>query len=156
MRQVQIRLVNVARTTPLRQSSIDRPCHVEKEENLWTLYIQHEFGGRKNQGVLVKAVNEIMDGCLKEMLELAGMLSCDSPSEIPGLLNVHNVAIDHNEESEELGHLVPNIYHYLMIQNPLCHFEEGTRVAYGKDEGKIDRYIDIDKLFIYHAKKGEP
>jgi HEPN domain-containing protein len=135
MSEVQIHLVNVETKTPLPQSKIERTCHVEKQENSWTLYIQHDFGGRKNHSIFAKAVNEIMDGCLNEIGELSDMLSCDSPSQIPDVLNDHNVAIDHNEESEQLGHLVPNVYHYLMIQNPLCDFEEGTRVAYGKDEG---------------------
>jgi hypothetical protein len=139
MSQVQIHLVNAESKKPLPDSKIERTCHVEKQENSWTLYIQHEFGGRQNQGIFAKAVNEIMDGCLKEVVELTDMLSCGSPSEIPGMLNDHNVKIDCNEESEELGQPVPNVYHYLMIQNPLCHFEEGTRVAYGKDKGNIDK-----------------
>ena len=139
MSQVQIHLVNVATKTPLSQSSIERTCHVQKEENSWTLYIQHEFGGRKNHAIFAKVVNEIMGGCLKEIGELSDMLSCDSSSQIPGVLNDHNVAPDYNEESEQLGQPVPNVYHYLMIQNPLCDFEQGTCVGYGKDEGKIGK-----------------
>ena len=135
MSRVQIHLVNVKTKTPILQSKVDRTCHVEKQDNSWTLYIQHEFGGRKNHAIFAKAVNDIMDGCLNEIGTLSDMLSCDSPSQIPGVLNDHDVAIDYNEESEQLGQAVPNVYHYLMIQNPLCDFEEGDRVAYGEDEG---------------------
>ena len=139
MRQVQIHLVNVATNKALPLSKADRTCHVEKQENSWTLYIQHDYGGRKHHALAAKAVNEIMDGCLKEIGELSDMLSCDSPSQIPDVLNAHNVTPDYSEEGEQLGLFVPNVYHYLMIQNPLCNFKEGDRVAYGGDQGKIDR-----------------
>ena len=138
MSRIQINLVNVETNAPLSGKEIERSCHVEKNENSWILYIQHDFGGRKNHAIFAKAVNEIMDGCLKEIGELSDMLSCDSPSQIPGVLDDHNVAIDHDEESEPLGQPVPNVLHYLMNQYPLCNFEEGTRVAYGQDEGKIN------------------
>ena len=145
MRQVKIHFVNVATNRALPNSSEERSCHVEKLDDSWILYIKHEFGGRKNQGVLAKAVNEIMDGCLKEVLELSDMLSCDSPSQIPVVLNDHNIAADYSEGSEQLGQLVPDVYHYLIIQNPLCVFEEGEHVAYGKNEGKIDAcYINCN------------
>jgi hypothetical protein len=142
MRQVQIHLVNAESKQPLPDSASVKTCQVEKQENSWTLYIQHEFGGRKHHAIFAKAVNEIMDGCLKEIGELSDMLSCDSPSQIADVLNAHNVAPDYNEESEQLGQPVPNVYHYLMIQNPLCHFKEGTRVAYG-NEGKTLRIFDV-------------
>jgi HEPN domain-containing protein len=135
MKRVQTHLVNVETKTPIPQSKVNRTCHVEKQDNSWTLYIQHEFGGRKNHAIFAKAVNDIMDGCLNEIGGLSDMLSCDSPSQIPDVLNDHDVAIDYNEESEQFGQAVPNVYHYLMIQNPLCDFEEGDRVAYGEDEG---------------------
>ena len=135
MEQVQIHLVNVLTNEPLPQSSVDRSCHVEKEENSWTLFIQHEFGRRKNHSIFAKAVNEIMDGCLEQTAELSDMLSCDSPSQIPGVLNDHDVAIDYNEENEQFGLPVPDVYHYLIIQKPLCNYEEGARVAYDEDGG---------------------
>ena len=47
MKQVHIHLVNMETNMPLQQSNIDRTCHVEKQEDSWTLYIQHDFGGRK-------------------------------------------------------------------------------------------------------------
>ena len=140
MSRVQIHLVNVRSKIALPQSSTERACHVQKEENSWILYIQHDFGGRKNHAIFAKAVNEIMDGCLKEIGELSDMLSCDSPSQIPGVLNDHNVAPDYSEESELLGQPVPNVYYYLMIQNPLCNFEQGAHIAYGKYEGKTNKY----------------
>ena len=135
MRRVEIHLVTVATSTPIPESKVNRSCHFEKQDDSWTLYIQHEFGGRKNHAMLAKAVNEMMDECLKGIGELSDMLSCDSPSQIPDVLDDHNVAPDHSEESEQLGQLVPNVYHYLMIQNPLCDFAEGAYVAYGVDEG---------------------
>ena len=135
MRRVEIHLVTVATSTPIPQSKVKRSCHFEKQDDSWTLYIQHEFGGRKNHGIFAKAVNEIMDECLKGTGELSDMLMCDSPSQIPGVLDDYNVAPDYSEESEQLGQLVPNVYHYLMIQNPLCDFAEGAYVAYGVDEG---------------------
>jgi HEPN domain-containing protein len=146
MSQVQIHLVNVKTKTPLPQSKIERTCHVEKQQNSWTLYIQHDFGGRKNHSIFAKAVNEIMDGCLNEIGELTDMLSCDSPSQIPDVFNDHNLAIDYYEESEQLGQPVPNVYRYLMIQNPLCDFEEGTRVAYGKEEGGEKDWKDYEQV----------
>ena len=134
MRQVKVQLVDMETKTPLPQSSTERICHVVKEEGSWTLYVQHEFGGRKSQAILAKAVNEIMDNCFEGIGELSDMLSCDTPSQIAEVLNDHNVTIDYHEDSEELGQPVPNVYHFLMIQNPLCQFEEGTRVAYGVDQ----------------------
>ena len=135
MSEIQIHLVNVESEEPLPQSSIERLCHAQKEDNSWILYIQHDLGGIKSYSIVAKAVNEIMDGCLKEIAELSDMLACDSPSQIPSLLDNHNVAPDYSEENELLGQLVPKVCHYLMIQNPLCYFEEGARVAYGEDEG---------------------
>ena len=138
MRQVQTHLVNVATNEPLPLTEADRTCHVEKQENSWTLYIQHDYGGRKHHSLAAKAVNEIMDGCLKGIGELGDMLSCDSPSQIPGVLKAHDVPPDYSEEGgDQLGLTVPNVYHYLMIQNPLCNFKEGDRVAYSGDQGKI-------------------
>ena len=142
MDQVQIHLVNVKTKKPLPQSNIDRMCHVEKQDDLWTLYIQHDFGGRKAHSMFAKLVNEIMDGCLLDISVLSDMLSCDSPSEIPGVLDDHNVAQDYDEEGEELGQSVPSVCHYLIIQNPLCDFKEGDRVVYGVDKGETNRLID--------------
>jgi HEPN domain-containing protein len=135
MSEIQIHLVNVDSKKPLPQSSIQRMCHAQKEDNSWILYIQHDFGGLHCFSIVAKAVNEIMDGCLKETAELNDMLLCDSPSQIPLVLDSHNVPPDYGEENELLGQLVPSVCHYLMIQNPLCYFEEGDRVAYGEDKG---------------------
>ena len=135
MRLVQVRLVHKVSKKALPQSNVVRSCHVEKEKNSWILYIEHEFGGRKNHAIFAKAVNEIMDGCLNDIGALGDILSCDSPSEIPGVLNDHDVTPDYSEESGLLGLLVPSVYHYLMIQNPRCDFDEGARVAYSEDEG---------------------
>ena len=140
MRQVQTHLVNVTTNKPLPLTEADRTCHVEKQENSWTLYVQHDYGGQKHHSLAAKAVNEIMDGCLKGIGELSDILSCDSPSQIPGVLKAHDVAPDYSEEGgDQLGLTVPNVYHYLMIQNPLCNFKEGDQVAYSGDQGKIDR-----------------
>ena len=142
MKQVQIHLVDMETNMPLLQSNIDRTCHVEKQEDSWTLYIQHDFGGRKTHSIFAKLVNEIMDGCLVDTSELSDMLSCDSPSEIPGVLDDHNIAPDYDEEGEQLGQSVPSVCHYLIIQNPLCDFKEGDRVVYGVNKGKANRLID--------------
>ena len=136
MNQIQIHLVNVGKNKPLPNSEVNRTCYAEKHKNSWTLYVQHEFGGIKHLGIFAKTVNEVMDGCLKDTAELTDMLSCDLPSQIAGILNAHDVKIDHHEESELLGKPVPKVLHYLMNQYPLCNFEEGMRVAYGRDEGK--------------------
>ena len=137
MKKIDIHLINVSMEKSLPRSSVERSCHVEKEENSWTLYIQHEFGGKKNHAIFAKAVNEIMDGCLEQVSELTDVLSCDSPSQIPGVLTDHNIAIDHNEEIELLGQSVPNVYHHLMIQKPLCDFKQGDCVAYDVKEGNV-------------------
>ena len=145
MRQVQTRLVNLATNEPLPRSQTDRTCHVEKQEKSWTLYIQHDYGGQKHHAIVAKAVNEIMDGCLKGIGELSDILSCDSPSQIPAVLNGHDIAPDFSEEGgEQLGLSVPKVYHYLMIQNPLCNFKEGDRVAYSGDQGKLNRKTLLD------------
>ncbi len=71
------------------------------------------------------------------------MLSCDSPSQIPGVLDDHDVAPDYSEESEQLGQPVPNVCHYLMIQNPLCDFAEGDALltAWTKVARKTGRMV---------------
>lgn len=131
MKEIQVRLVYVENSSPLENSNVKRTCHVEKKNDTQTLYIQHEFGGKKNHALFAKAVNEILGGCLIQLAELTDLLSCVSPSQIPHVLDDHDIARDYEEENEELGELVPHVYHYLIIQYPFCNFEEGERVAYG-------------------------
>ena len=135
MKTIKTRLVLVRTRTPLEGSSCERTCYVVKETGSWWLYIQHEFGGKKTQGILSKSVNEIMGNCVNDMCiaELTDMLSCDTPSQIAGVLNDHDVSRDFHEEDEELGRVIPSVYHYLIQQNPLCTFDEGSNVAYGVD-----------------------
>ena len=135
MKTINSHLVDVKTQTPLEGSSCERTCYVVKESKSWTLYIQHEFGGNKTQAILSKSVNEVMEGLLDEscMAELTDMLSCDAPSQIAGVLSAHDISHDFSEEDEELGREVPVVYHYLILQNPLCTFDKGARVAYGVD-----------------------
>ena len=136
MSTIKIHLVDVKTQTPLEKSSFERTCYVVNEDDSWILYIQHEFGGKKTQAILSKAVNEIMDEYIEDMCVagLTDMLSCDMPSQIPEVLNAHDISLDLPEEDEELGRAVPEVYHYLMQQNPLCKFDDGARVAYGVDQ----------------------
>ena len=134
MSTIKIRLVDVKTQRPLEESSFERTCYVVNKDDSWILYIQHELGGTQTQGILSKAVNEIMDGCVDGVAELTDMLSCDMPSKIPGVLSAHDISLDFVDEDEELGHVVPEISHYLMQQNPLCKFDDGARVAYGVDQ----------------------
>ena len=139
MRTIKTHLVDVKTQTPLEKSSFERTCYVVNKDDSWILYIQHELGGTKTQAILSKAVNEIMDGCVDGVAELTDMLSCDMPSQIPEVLSAHDISLDFVDEDEELGRVVPEVYHFLMQQNPLCKFDEGARVAYGVDqeEGKV-------------------
>ena len=142
MSTIKIRLVDVKRQKPLEVSSFERTCYVVNKDDSWILYIQHELGGTKTQAILSKAVNEIMDGCIDGVAELTDMLSCDMPSQIPEVLSAHDISLDFVDEDEELGRAVPEVYHYLMQQNPLCKFDDGARVAYGVDQTESEDFTE--------------
>ena len=142
MRTIKTHLVDAKTQTPLEESSFERTCYVVNKDDSWILYIQHELGGTKTQALLSKAVNEIMDGCIDGVAELTDMLSCDMPSQIPEVLSAHDISLDFVDEDEELGRAVPEVYHYLMQQNPLCKFNDGARVAYGVDQEEGEDFTE--------------
>ena len=96
MSSIKIRLLNKVTGTVVEGTSMEHICYVVKGNDSWTLYVQHEFGGKNIRGILSKCVNEIMDNCLEEnyIMMLTDMLTCNLPHDIADVLDSHDIDKD--------------------------------------------------------------
>ena len=99
MNIIKIHLVHRKTEKVLEGSSMEHICHVITSNKSWSLYVQHEFGGKNIRGVLSKCVNKIMDCCLEDqyLSVLTDMLSCHLPTEIPDVLDTYDVDKDSSD-----------------------------------------------------------
>ena len=160
MESIKVHLILRKTGHPLENSSMDRSCFVVNENDSWILYIHHDNGGKNKQSVLSKSVNKILDWLLTDecLLVVTDMLSCESPSQIAGVINQHDIQRDFNEEELELGREVPIAFHYLMQQNPLFVFYEGEIVAFGvemkevqTEEEALDDVLEDEPVFVKYV-----
>jgi sacsin len=149
METVQVHLVVVKTNEVLKGSSMPRKSFVVKraDNDAWTLYMKHGVISSN----LAKSINKILDWRIKEefLLAISGMLSCNTPLEIPGILNEHDIKVDAGKNDEvKLGSEVPVVFHQLLEQNPLFVFHAGERVVYctklpddGNQDDETIKYI---------------
>ena len=165
METVQVHLVVVKTNEVLKGSSMPRKCFVVKraDNDAWTLYMKHGVISSN----LAKSINKILDWRIKEefLLAVSGMLSCNMPLQIPGVLNEHDINVDVGKNDEvKLGSEVPVVFHQLLEQNPLFVFHAGERVAYcaqlpddANQDGETIKYIlaEIIRCVKSNSPQGE-
>jgi hypothetical protein len=87
--KVTIRVID--RDTDKVIDKLEDSCVAVREEDVWSLYMQHKFKDDKVWASTVKSVNRILGNCIQKEKGLSAMLGCSSPTEIERVLNKYEI-----------------------------------------------------------------
>ncbi|KAJ7369514.1 hypothetical protein OS493_038433 [Desmophyllum pertusum] len=168
MEVLSTELVENGSNTPIpdsrRSKRID--CFVEREENgRKHIFIKHGVEPSNVRRVLCREINQLT-GCYidkESWLHLAAILECKSPDGIPSILDNAGVsqdadAADTPSLEPELGSVIPEELHELLVQYDDFYFRPGEFVAFESEDSTEEepKYIYakiIHKLTTSHPSK---